>query len=462
MKRFIALVFAACSVAAGAAESPDDYAYAMPIAMDTQDALYQVELPPALYRGVTRADLRDVRVFNGQGEVVPHAIRPPASSAAGKPSATALPFFPLRGGEKREIESVDVRVEKRGNGTIVNIRSGGNGATERNPVRGYLLDASQTEQSLRALLFDWKMSPDGFAGKVRVDGSDDLSRWSVVAHDASLVSLEFGGHRLEQNRVELRPQKYKYLRISWPAGQKAIELTGVRGESVPGVVEPQRVWQSLAAPVPGKTPGEYEYDFGGHFVFDRMRVELPQANTLAQAQILARDKSADEWRPVTSALVYRLRRAEGEVTSPEIAMSGRGERHWLLRIDQKGGGIGAGTPLLHIGWLPQQLVFAARGEGPFQLAYGSHSAPAAALPIASLIPGYNTAKELKVASATLGDQILLGGAKRLSAPIDHRRWALWASLILGVAVLGWMAYRLSRQMPRDESAAAEPRSPDSR
>jgi hypothetical protein len=42
------------------------------------------------------------------------------------------------------------------------------------------------------------------------------------------------------------------------------------------------------------------------------------------------------------------------------------------------------------------LVFAARGGGPFQLAYGNSAAKAAAFPIDSLLPGYKTDAEFKV------------------------------------------------------------------
>lgn len=461
MKRSIALALVLPSAVAGAAESPADFAYAMPITVAGQEALYQVELPAALYRGVAHADLRDLRVFNAEGEVVPYAIRPRAGRIVGKPSEPALPFFPLRSEAKQEIETVDVTVNKRPDGTIVSIKSAAKGAARRAAVRGYLVDASQLKEPVRALHFEWKIPPDGFAGKVRIDGSDDLSRWNVIARDASLVSLEFGGHRLEQKHAEFAPQKHRYLRVSWPAGQKALELTGLRGEAVPGVIEPQRAWVSVAAATPGKKPGEYEYDLGGQFTFDRLRIELPQVNTVAQVQILARGKPADEWRTAATALVYRLLTDGNELKNPEIAASARGERYWLLRIDPKGGGIGAGTPVLHIGWIPQQLVFAARGGGPFQLAYGNHAAAAAAYSIASLIPGYDTAKELRVKPASLGEPLTLAGSKRLRAPVDYRKWALWGSLVLGVAVLGWMAYRLSRQLKHTPARdAADSRRPD--
>ncbi len=149
-----------------------------------------------------------------------------------------------------------------------------------------------------------------------------------------------------------------------------------------------------------------------------------------------------------------MRRDETEVTSPEIALTNVGERYCLLRVDQKGGGVGDGVPILQIGWPPQKLVFAARGAGPFQLAYGNRAAKAAAFPIDSLIPGYKTDAEFKVRTASLGEQVTLAGAARLRAQTDYKKWTLWGILILGVFVLAAMAYRLARQVkttPADET-----------
>ncbi len=112
-------------------------------------------------------------------------------------------------------------------------------------------------------------------------------------------------------------------------------------------------------------------------------------------------------------------------------------------------------PVIHIGWPPQKLVFAARGAGPFQLAYGNSEAKAASYPIDSLIPGYKTESEFKVKPAALGEQVTLSGAARLRKPPDYKKWALWGSLILGVCVLGWMAYRLSRQISKPDANGAD-------
>lgn len=455
MKRITTLILLVHSMVAGAAERPQDFAYAIAIHADALDALYQIEIPAAVYRGVTRADLGDIRIFNAQGEVVPHAFRPRAASSMEKTAAVELPLFPLYAEAGGEFEGMNVRIQKRADGAIINVVSFGKGVAAQRRLRGYVLDASGLNKPLQALSFDWKSAAEGYAGKVRVEGSDDLARWSVLVQDAPLLSLEFGGHSLQQKRVELRAQKNKYLRVSWPRNQKPLELMSVRAEPAASTLEPQRVWQAFPAPPVGGKPGDYEYDLGGHFPFDRVRVELPQMNALAPLQVLTRAKPDENWRPVTSAVVYRLRHQGDDLNSPEIAVAGRGERYWLLRVDQKGGGIGAGVPMLNIGWVPQQLVFAARGAGPFQLAYGNREAKAVTYGIDSLVPGYKTETELKVKSATLGDPVTLAGVARLREPIDYKKWALWASLILGVAVLGWMAYGLARPMGKPPAAGPQ-------
>ena len=68
---FIAYSAASC-VAAGVERSNDtgaerasDFAYAVPIDIDGNGALYQLELPQSVYEGAVHGDLSDLAVFNG-------------------------------------------------------------------------------------------------------------------------------------------------------------------------------------------------------------------------------------------------------------------------------------------------------------------------------------------------------------------------------------------------------------
>jgi hypothetical protein len=433
-----------------------DFAYGMAIEADAAQGLHEIEIPAAVYRAVTRADLGDVRVFNGQGEVVPHALRPRVIVKEQAGDMVRMPAFPLWGEGTNALDDMKLRIEKRADGVIVDVHSRGNKGTDKK-LRGYLLDASALPRTLNFLEFDWQNASGSFIGTMRIESSDDLAHWNILTDNAALARLNFGGHQVTRNRVELRGATAKYLRVSWPESQPPLDGLTVRAEPSPMVRESPRLWLNLAAsPSPGKN-GEYSYDLGGAIIFDRLRVQLPQPNTLVQLQIFSRAKSTDPWRPATNALAYRLRERDAEVTSPELNVTSQGERYWLLRIDQKGGGVGSGALGIEIGWVPHKLVFAARGSGPFQLAYGSSRARPAALTIESVIPGYQTQAQFKVAAAKLGDQITLAGASRLGATRENKTMALWGSLIFGVTVLGWMALRLSRQVA---NPAAQSRSAD--
>ena len=433
---------------AGAAERPQEFAFGMAIHADSNDALHEIEIPTAVYRAVTRGDLGDLRVFNGSGEVVPHALRPRVTITEQTEAAVRLPVFPLYGDAMGKIEDLNVRVEKRGDGTIIGIQSQAKGAARQSRLRGYLLDASILKSPIQALQLDWKGGSPSFVGKVKVDGSDDLARWTNLADNAALARLTFDGHQVQRDRVELRAAKFKYLRISWPENQMPLESINVRAEPAAKLVASPRIWQTVSgSPFAGKA-GEYSYDLGGYIPVDRLRVELPQVNSLVHLQIQTRAKPNDPWRQALSAVAYRLRDRDTEVTNPEIAVTTHSERYWLLRVDQKGGGVGAGVPAIQIGWVPQKLVFAARGAAPFQLVYGNASVKPAAFAIESLIPGYKTDAEFKVKPAALGEQVTLAGSAQLRAPWDYRKIALWGSLIVGVGLLGWMALRLSRQIAK--------------
>ena len=192
---------------------------------------------------------------------------------------------------------------------------------------GYLVDLTAFERGLQALQLEWEPSPGGFAGRVRVEGSDDLGSWRQLVPASPLIDLEVGGQRLQQKRVELPRQKVKYLRLSWlPQGEGTPlpELTGARAELVARSVEAQREWASVAS-TKGEKAGEYLFDTSGQFPVDRVRVHLPEANTVVQLELLVRDRSDQPWRRITTGVAYRLRKGDGEIDSPALVAGSAGE-----------------------------------------------------------------------------------------------------------------------------------------
>lgn len=455
MNRFTLLALAAALVAPGVALASEprmqDFAWTAPLAANGRDALYVAELPLAVYAGSAGHGLADLRVYNGAGEIVPYALRSIATPDALRRASVPVPIFPIWGKPGTEIGGVSVRVKQGHDGTIVNVQSDARDNAPRR-VAGYLVDTSALDERLQALEFEWPEDSDGYVGRVRVESSDDLARWAFVA-EGPLVALRHAGHVLAQKRVEVKRVKAKYLRVSWPAAQAIPPLTAIRAEPIDSPVAAPRTWHAAVA-TPGERPGEYLFDLGANAPFDRLRLDLPNANTIVPVEFLVRAKPSDPWRLAASATVYRLTQGGQSFVSADTVIQPTRARYWMVRADPRGGGFGNGAPKLVAGFIPQQVLFVARGAGPYVLAYGAAKVASASLPVATLVPGYRDDKPLEAAHATLGEP---HAQTRAPSPwpewleLDQGDWkklALWAVLIVGVALLGWMAWRLSAQMNR--------------
>jgi hypothetical protein len=456
MKRLVATIVLLPALAA--AEQPRDFAYGIALRTSGQSAFHQVEIPRAVYEGVAREDLGDVRVFNGAGEVVPHAFRPRVTTTRQARPSVALPLFPIQTDAPAGVGGVALRLETRGDRTVVDLRTPDGQPARGTTLVGYLADARALEMPIRAVALRLPSGADQVVSKVTVEASDDLQRWDTVVNGAPLVSLSSGGARLEQLRMEVPARKAKYLRVSWPGRRTAVELAGLDVEVGEATVDAPRQWKPIPSVTVKDRPGEHELDLGGRFPVDRLRVALPQPNTVAALEILARARPGDPWRAVTTATAYRLTREGEELTSADIEVGPATDRYWLVKVDQRGGGIGGGPFAVSAGWVPHRLLFAARGPEPFQLAYGRHDARPAAFSIATLVPGYKGEDDLERRRGATASGVAIGEAQAAAPPqtlagegamrpaVDWKRWTLWTSLVLGVAVLGWMAVRLGRQM----------------
>ena len=444
-----------------AAEKPQDFAFGVPVQTDGREALYEIELPASVYQGVTRPDLGDIRVFNAGGEPVPFALEPRAPRRSEKPQPVPVKYFPLYGEQPADLQGLQLRVEKGAGGTVVSVKSDAGKSASHRGVLAYLVDASALKQPYEALELDWRQDSASTATTLRVEASDDLEHWTTVAAQAPLVRLDYAGQRLEQRTVEFSPRTAKYLRLTWPATGRSnaagraepLDLTSVMVRTGEIAIEPERAWRELL-PEAGEKPGEYLYDLGGPLPVDRVRIGLPQDNSIARIELLSRPDARGEWRLVTSGVVYRLTQNGQQVVSPGLSVTPNVERYWLLRADQRGGGLGNGLPRLAVGWVPQRLVFAARGQGPFQLAYGSVKTQPAAYPVETVVPGWRSDQQPTLARAELLPERLLGGTAALRTGTNYKVWGLWAALSIGVLLLAWMTWRLARQMRSTPAAAA--------
>jgi hypothetical protein len=450
MKPLGPIVSVACSIAlvtslAVASDSsgslPRDFAYRMQVVGTGDAAAYRVALPLAVYQKVARADLSDLRVFNGSGEQVPFAIERPVAGTVSN-AATALSLFPLKDDSNATLDAIRVTIES-GKGAI-NVQAGSSSPSSGR-INTYLVDGRSLEVSVAALRLEWPADAADFAGRVRVEASDSLADWRMVTAAAPVANLHSNSERLVEQRVEFPPTRAKYWRLAWAGAAAPFVLTSVLAEPATQNVDARHTGLAVAATPRKNVPGEFEYDLGAMLPVDRINLELPDINTVVDVALLSRKRPEDPWHEVRRGGFYRLKSDGEELRNGPVSVGVNTNRHWLARTDPKGGGLGNTPPRLVVEWVPHEIVFIARGAGPFYLAYGSATADSAAVSLAVL------PKNVSIAAASLADPAVLGGDSRLLPPAAAYPWKtplLWAILIMGAALLAWMAYRLSKDFSR--------------
>jgi hypothetical protein len=454
MKRVIIAIFLFFLVSPASAleMKPDDFSYGVPLKTTGMDALCELPLPAEVYRDVTRGDLGDLCVFNGRGEVVPYALYRVTQPHQAPVELRNLPLFPIAGGAGLKSDGMSLQVRRSPGGSIIRVETADRTAKGKD-ISSYLLDASSIRRPVAALELEWEPRPEGLVGRIRVEGSDDLESWSVLVPDAAVMDLRYGDHALERRTIEIAGAGMNYYRLSSSGAGEMPRLSAVKARIAPEGREHPRQWSRIAASPRKDEAGDYLFELPGHMPVDRIRVRLPQENTLVTVSFFSRATERDPWKADGSALAYRLRIRGEEVTGPDIVLNPSTDRYRLMRVDRSGGGLGSGTPVIEFGWVPGRLLFVARGAGPFLLAYASARHGQCARSGDDLFRRFAAQRggRYRTEVAVAGPPIILGGKAALRRPLvpaDPETAILWAVLLLGVALLAWMAFRLHGQMEK--------------
>jgi len=213
-------------------------------------------------------------------------------------------------------------------------------------------------------------------------------------------------------------------------------------------------------------PCVYDFDLGGAFPAERLRVLLPSTGTLIQAELSVAAAHGETELPLkTSAIrartskriyddvyrgpLYRLTQEDRELSSPPIELAGRRIRYVAITVGERASL--EEPPQIEIEYVPAQLLFVARDPAPFELAYGSHAAtPTQLTADAVLAPLSESArKRLSPSSVTFGEVATISGRAALTPPPRPppvRTYALWGVLIAGTLAITALAVRLLRKL----------------
>jgi hypothetical protein len=437
------------ALAANAQEKPGDFTTQVPLTLSGEGPWYRLELPMAVQLKARQTDLSDVRVFNAAGEAQAYALAREQAQTTENRLLHDVKWFPLYNSADASEATPGIRVQSNANGTLVEVQPSSQLEAGEEVLRGWLLDASAIKAPLQQLILDWASERDGFQ-RFSIEASDDLQHWQWWG-EGQVARLSFADERVEQHEVGLPGLSARYLRLLWNTPQSAPVLTSAQLESASTNSLPlPLVWSQPLAGSSVKA-GEYTWQLPMGLSIERLRVELNQANSLAPVTLYGRRESSLPWQRLSSGLLYRLTQNGQDVVQDELQLPGHTIQQLKLIVDERGGGLGAEAPALHFAVRATQLVFLARGAGPYTLALGSPTMKAANLSLSTLIPDYSTKRlaalgQAKVDSGSVATQPTTA-TPLVTSGTDWKKVGLWSVLLLGVVLLAAMAFSLLRKPP---------------
>ena len=449
MIRALATLAALASVPASAADLRD-YAYAFTIETPAgvESSAWRVDLDPAVYAWLHDPALRDIAVFNAEGEPVPCARVAAETTAQARERTETLPLLALpTDGASSGGGDLRLLIERDAQGRLRRLDAGDD--TAKAGERAWLVDASGLDGAIERIILAWESPASGVVARFEISAGDDLEHWRRVG-EGSVLSLREGDARLDRNDIALPDVRAKYLRL-----RRVDDGTALAGLSASvRVVEraaatPLRRWidaRAIELPADERgTTARYAYALPAALPVEQARVELASDNALAALTLSARDGAA--WSELAHFTAFRVRSGEETLRNGDVDLVA-GRRLDSFRLDAR-------TPLataprLAFAFRPDRFVFLAEGAAPYRLAVGSATARRPDYPLDAALASLRASrgKDWQPPPATIGAGRASGGDAALQpppAPTPWRQWLLWGVLALGAALVGAFALSLLRE-----------------
>lgn len=458
MRRAACVAWAMLLLAPADAQELHDYAWAFPLALPSADAdsAWRVELIAAVYAQVHDAALRDIAVFNADGQPVPMAR---VAGPGAKPAATRrtpAPLLALPAGDSQAPAADLQRVLERdaaGRLRRIDARDAGAAdATDATPTREWIVDASAIDGAIERIVFAWDAPDDGVVARFELAAGDDLEAWRPIG-GGSVFALHHGASRLDRRDLATGGVRAKYLRVR--RSDRGAPLAGLRVElrhAAPSAEAPALAWvDATAAPAAsaGAAGTQVDYVLPAALPIERVQVEITTDN--AVADIVVHGLAAGRPEPLARATVFRLRDRGDSLRNSDIEVAPR-TRVGALRIEARTPI--AAPPRVRVAFRPDRFVFLAEGRPPYTLAAGSARALRPDYPVEAALASLRSrlGADWQPHPARIGEGHPSGGAAALQpapAPFAWRRWVLWGVLVAGAALVVVFALNLLRDTRRD-------------
>lgn len=446
---------------AAAADDAPAFRFRAPIEVRQAGSFVQLKLSPADYAKSAQGGLADLRIVDADGARVPFAVLAPRASETQtteqlRPATLyALPKRPSAGGSWPSPLELSVQ------GDRISVKRTPGVTSSPTASAGWLVDLGErkaSEPAPRAIRLQWS-GPAEFSVAYDLASSDDLRQWRPGS-SGHLMALASATGPLSQPLVPLPEGSGRFVRLVWADPQGAPVLSGAQSVATQRQdrpIDPPFELELPATPEPaGRLAPDADsrralhFDLGATLPIAELDLRLAPGTRVAPVRVQSRAHPDAAWNELASAVFYRIERDGTTSRSPPLPLQVHA-RYLRVVPDERAAPLDATHTKLVLKLPLASLVFASQGKAPFTLLAGAPDARSGALPVSTLVPALAD-ERARFGQARLGAWTeaadvaqALQARERIAA---LRPYLLWSVLLLGVAALAWMVWRLSRGHPQ--------------
>jgi hypothetical protein len=432
--------------------SVDDFSQSATIS-DATTSLRQIQIPKMLYQNMLRRDYGDLRVFSADGQIVPHQFSQSPSRLDSK-QETALVFYPFSKEQADNPSSIQVIInQKAGEQNLsINQHLVDKQAPKINEYQYIIINKGENKKqspSLCKLKLDWQQAKPSSVLSFKLESSDKLQSWKILSSKLTVSKLNYNGSLLKHDQIKFSCTTQKYLRLTWLQPEQQTHLTQIKGVyTQKGTQKTQ--WESFGKPRYSKKDGSWLFESNVIASISKLEFVAPHDGLLYQGTLYSRNNKKQKWRYRKAVSQYRLNLGETTLQSSPVRFSETSDRYWKLVMKSEGQLSESQLPEIHAGWTPKQLYFLAQGKAPFTLAFGNNKIKSAQRNSLSDLISSIKQSGASIDSVSLGEFVKNDNVNQAESETPWKLILLWLVLILGTALMGFMAYRLFQQMGEDK------------
>ncbi|RTZ66884.1 MAG: hypothetical protein DSZ29_02185 [Aquificaceae bacterium] len=442
----LSLLFLATVAFAEQDLTPQNFSFKAPLA-GGESSLRQVDLPNAILQGMMRNDLGDLRVFNAAGQIVPHTFVRGVTQKTSQDRP--LVFYPFDKEQSANPASIRIHIEQKGIQQRVDVQSqkASQDAKKQNEFQYIIentLSQNNANQQLCRLDLDWQQPKDSMVLPLKIESSRDLQHWSLLSSRKTVSKLNYAGSQLLRSYIDIPCTTQRYLRLQWLKPEQNIKLIKITGRYRQAGSKKMQ-WDNLGKPQVNNQ-GEWLFENKSVAPIARLSLNAPSNGVLYKGQLFSRATKKSKWRRQQSIIQYRLKMGESELKSDAVELYNGGDKYWKIKLSGETKFSESQLPDINVSRQQQQIIYLAQGAEPFTLVYGnSEVKPASDSGITQLIRTL-TETGSNPDIATIADIVKITDKVEVAQKTPWKIIALWLVLLLGTAVMGYMAYSLYRQM----------------